>query len=127
MKYFIKVKDTKVVECLSGAFDNDVEEFTKKGYIEIGEENLKYFGSFEPLKYINGVIQIDTEEKARIDKDNALGLEISALQNNLANTDYVVIKIAEGVATAEEYADKHKNRAEWRKRINEIEEALNNG
>lgn len=123
MKYFIKVEDTKVVECLSVPCDN-AEEYTKKGYIEISEDNLENFGSFYPLKYVNGVIEIDAEEKARIDKENALGLEISALQNNLANTDYVVIKIAEGVATEKDYADVLKNRAEWRKRINELEKEI---
>lgn len=123
MKYFIKVENTKVVEQLSIPVDN-AEEYTKKGYIEISEDNLENFGTLNPLKYVNGKIQIDTEEKARIDKENAIGLEISALQNNLANTDYVVIKIAEGVATEKDYADVLKDRAEWRARINELEGEL---
>lgn len=41
----------------------------------------------------------------------------------LADTDYVVIKIAEGVATAEEYKEVLTARAKARARINEIDEA----
>ena len=123
MKYFIKVKDSKVVECLSGHFNN-AEEFTKKGYIEVSGENLKYFESLEPLKYINGVIEIDIEEKVKRDREDALKLEIDSMRNKLADTDYIIIKIAEGVATAEEYADTITERAKWRKRINEIQKEL---
>ena len=46
--------------------------------------------------------------------------EIWELKSKLAETDYAVIKIAEGAATAEEYADLIKSRQEWRARINEL-------
>lgn len=47
--------------------------------------------------------------------------EIEELKENLEKTDYVVIKIAEGVATPEEYADVIEQRQQWRARINELE------
>ena len=50
--------------------------------------------------------------------------EIAQLKGELAATDYVVIKIAEGVATAEEYATVIARRQECRSRINELEEDL---
>lgn len=45
---------------------------------------------------------------------------IAELKQLLADTDYVVIKIAEGVATPEEYADIIANRQAWREEIREL-------
>lgn len=47
--------------------------------------------------------------------------QIAALKQKLADTDYSVIKIAEGAATAEEYADTIALRQEWRDKINALE------
>ena len=47
--------------------------------------------------------------------------EIAELKAYLSATDYVVIKIAEGVATVEEYADVLEERAKARERINELD------
>lgn len=47
--------------------------------------------------------------------------QIATLKQRLSDTDYCVIKIAEGVATKEEYADILAERAELRKQINELE------
>ena len=46
---------------------------------------------------------------------------IAELKANLSATDYVVIKIAEGVATKEEYADVIAQRQAWREEINQLE------
>ncbi len=51
--------------------------------------------------------------------------EILVLKAKLRNTDYAVIKIAEGAATVEEYADVIAQRNTWRSRINELEAVLN--
>ena len=48
-------------------------------------------------------------------------MEVSRLKQYLMSTDYVVIKIAEGVATAEEYAEVLAERARTRERINELQ------
>lgn len=50
--------------------------------------------------------------------------EIEYLKQSLSDTDYAVIKIAEGAATPEEYADIIGQRATWRARINELEAEL---
>ena len=47
--------------------------------------------------------------------------EVAQLKQYLSSTDYVVIKIAEGVATAEEYAEVLAERAKARERINELQ------
>ena len=46
---------------------------------------------------------------------------IAQLKLRLAETDYAIIKIAEGAATAEEYAEVIAQRQEWRAEINELE------
>jgi hypothetical protein len=45
---------------------------------------------------------------------------IAELKQLLADTDYVVIKIAEGSATKEEYADVIEQRKDWRAEIREL-------
>ena len=47
--------------------------------------------------------------------------QIAQLKQNLLDTDYVVIKIAEGAADKSEYANVIKQRQEWRDKINELE------
>lgn len=47
--------------------------------------------------------------------------EIAELKDKLAASDYAVIKIAEGAATVEDYAELIAQRQAWRARINELE------
>ena len=54
------------------------------------------------------------EEQRRADR-------IAWLKGQLSITDYAVIKIAEGVATLEEYADVIAQRQAWREEINQLE------
>lgn len=53
---------------------------------------------------------------------------IAELKRNLAETDYIACKIAEGAATREEYADIIVQRQLCREEINELQkELINNG
>ena len=52
-------------------------------------------------------------------------LKIAEYKHNLAVTDYIAIKIAEGVATKEEYSEQIAQRAFWRTKINELEMDIN--
>lgn len=73
-------------------------------------------------KLVGGVpVLRSDEEKAPERARIAAQAEISRLKRNLADTDYISAKIAEGAATKEEYADKLAERAGWRTRINELE------
>lgn len=73
-------------------------------------------------KLVDGVpVLRSDEEKAPERARIAAQAEISRLKRNLADTDYISAKIAEGAATKEEYADKLAERAGWRARINELE------
>ena len=57
------------------------------------------------------------EEKAKEEKEQ----RIAELKRLLVNTDYAVIKIAEGEATKEEYAETLANRKAWREEIRTLE------
>ena len=52
------------------------------------------------------------------------GMEIQELKSFLSETDYVAAKIAEGEATADEYADVLSKRRTARVRINELEAVI---
>ncbi len=68
-------------------------------YFQIGCD----FGALEP-----------TEEEIKAQK-------IMQLKRQLSLTDYAVIKIAEGAATKEEYAELIAQRQQWRQEINSLE------
>lgn len=55
---------------------------------------------------------------------NQLYTERMNCEANLRNTDYIAAKLAEGVATKEEYADTLQLRQQWRTRINGIDEEI---
>lgn len=48
-------------------------------------------------------------------------IEIISLKQKLAETDYCVIKIAEGSATLEEYSEVISERKKWRQTINDLQ------
>ena len=49
---------------------------------------------------------------------------ISKYKNYLKETDYLAIKFAEGILTAEEYAETKALRESWRAEINLLEQQL---
>lgn len=62
------------------------------------------------------------EELAELEKANTPGAQIEALKQQLSATDYKAIKYAEGLISAEEYADTKAQRQAWRDEINRLEE-----
>lgn len=130
---YIKLdSENRVTEINSSAFLQDTEGWTKidsstgdkyhhaqNNYLPepLADENGLY-----NFKYSDGqVVRISEENKApEIAHISALK-EIAEIKAKLAETDYIAAKIAEGAATAEEYAEEINKRAEWRRRINELE------
>lgn len=98
MNYFYKSIKGKRVLCLN----HELEENKKRYFKEISE--LEYNNSKQIKMYI---------------------AEINVLKHELSKTDYVVIKIAEGVSSVEEYASVIEKRQHWRERINELEGLIN--
>lgn len=54
-------------------------------------------------------------------EDEIKAQKIMQLKRQLSLTDYAVIKIAEGAATKEEYAELIAQRQQWRQEINSLE------
>ena len=76
----------------------------------------KFAWAEEDYETIWRYVQIPAEQRA--------AEQIARLKRQLADTDYTVIKIAEGAATPEEYAEVITQRQAWRAEINELEGAL---
>lgn len=74
-------------------------------------------GDVTDYKYIDGVYVYDPLPKA---DDNST--RIAELKQMLADTDYIVIKIAEGAATWDEYPGIKEQRQIWRDEINKLEQ-----
>lgn len=130
---YVKLNDkNEIVNITSSAFLTDTESwieidsgigdkfhhaqnnyFSKSLVNENGLYNFKLVDG-QPVEQTS---EDKASELARIDGRR----EIAELKTKLAETDYIAAKIAEGAATTEEYADKIKQRAEWRARINELE------
>lgn len=77
------------------------------------------------VRLVNGELVYGyTEKELKQQKNAKVRSEIRTLIQKLKATDYIAIKLAEGAATTEEYADKITKRQEWRNRINELQEEL---
>lgn len=81
-----------------------------------------------PLDGINKTVWADDDyEEIEIDiqeEELPIDMRLSLLKQNLADTDYIIIKIAEGVASKEEYAYILEQRKMWRAEINDLEDIL---
>lgn len=120
---FILLDGEKVIDITLGWYDdNQATELTAQGYVEIFE--FEDVNILTPYLYKKGKLVVNDAEIQQRTADGKIREEYDLMQSNLASTDYVVIKIAEGVATEKDYADVLKDRAEWRKRINELEKEI---
>ena len=69
----------------------------------------------------NGIYRDMTEEETANMPTVTPFERIAELKDKLAETDYIACKIAEGVATKEEYAEVIEQRQIWREEINELQ------
>ena len=87
------------------------------------DEPITDYRGIYNYKLVDGkpVLRTDEDKEPETAKLDAIS-EIASLKSQLADTDYIAAKIAEGAATKEEYADKLAEREAWRVRINELQE-----
>ena len=109
-RYYYKSKDNKGYLSLKSPLSK--EELKK--YDVITEEQWNAHQAEIAPKPLTAAQKAKKEKLARI----------SELKTLLAKTDYCVIKIAEGVATPEEYAEVLTARASYRAEINQLEEEV---
>ena len=99
-------------------------------YIEITEQERR-----QPLpdKYsyyavVDGKFTIKrrtpTVEEIKVDETAKINRQILELKQKLTQTDYIAIKISEGLLTDKEYAEVKAQRQAWRDEINRLEEKL---
>lgn len=110
MKKYVKIIDesTKQVQVGVGCPD--------EYYIEIGMTLMDVEQAYNGNWYVKGYAPIEPEPT----EEEIKAQTIAELKANLAASDYAIIKIAEGVATTEEYAELIAQRQTWRKEINEL-------
>lgn len=82
----------------------------------------------EPIDNVNKFAWADSDyETIRryvvIPEEERRAERIAQLKQQLSDTDYAVIKIAEGAATPDEYAEVIAQRQAWRAEINQLEVA----
>lgn len=123
-------EELKTVEGEDGVLTSVVVDITEPfiSYIAETREELESMPCVEfdrieetDVEYIlhNG----EYKPKAEAKKEET-ETRIAELKQQLAYSDYVVIKIAEGEATTEEYADVLAARKRWRAEINELEKTI---
>jgi chromatin segregation and condensation protein Rec8/ScpA/Scc1 (kleisin family) len=89
----------------------------EKPDMEISNEEFEAAGCL--ARIIKGKIFIGkTDEEKTAEENEQMVIE---LKRKLAETDYVVVKIAEGAATKADYADAISKRQAWRKQIGTLE------
>jgi hypothetical protein len=81
--------------------------------MEAGEADFEAAGGIARL--VNGKIVLGRSEAEKQAAENER--KIAALKRELADTDYIAARIAEGSATVEEYAGKIARRQAWRQEI----------
>ena len=108
-RYYYK-KDGKPAYNLKEPLSNILVDTT--GYVEITKEE---WDAIQPTPHVPSEQELARQAKQR---------EIAEKKQYLQATDYAIIKIAEGAATVEEYAEVITLRQAARARINELEAEL---
>jgi len=115
MVYLAK-KDGGVVHHTSLQALKDMDGI-EKADLEIPDEEFEAAGCL--ARVIKGKIFIGKTEDEKTDEDNKA--KVVVLRQQLADTDYIAAKIAEGSATKAQYAEKIAERQAWREEINRLE------
>ena len=132
-KVYVKTNADGIITAVnSSAFLSDVTGWTE---IDKGDGNKYHHaqGNYFDMPIIDErgiynyklvdekpVLRTEEDKSPEVARINAHA-EIAELKHKLTATDYIAAKIAEGVATREEYAEKLAERAACRARINELE------
>ena len=79
-------------------------------------------------KCVNGeYFEMTAEELEALKLEITPEMRIAELEQNLADTDYHIFKLAEGAITLAEIAEIIEKRKAWRKEINELEAEIEKG
>jgi hypothetical protein len=96
----------------------ELDGLTRQPDKTIPEE--QFYAARGLARLIDGEIFLGkTATEKQAERDRA---RIRVLKRQLADTDYIAVKIAEGSATKSEYATQIAERRAWRTEINELEQ-----
>lgn len=109
MQKYARIINEETKQCDVGLGTNDTY------YKRIGMSLMDVEQAYNGQWYLEGYAPEKPQELVNAER-------IQELKTKLAETDYVVIKIAEGDATREEYENVLDQRKAWRDEINELEE-----
>jgi hypothetical protein len=116
--YYLKIDENNRIIYSAGYFD----------YIPFNLIPVESYPTEHPITdylYINGEFIYSPDKKRKIQNQiTSSENQITTLKQYLTNTDYVVIKIAEGAATEENYAEVISQREAARASINELESQI---
>lgn len=104
----------------------DGQIITKSEYKAFANWNNANGGKYSITPNDNGTYTITEYTSPEMSDYEKAQERIATLKNLLAGTDYVVLKIAEGVATKDDYASVLDIRQQWRAEINELELVVDN-
>lgn len=107
MLKYTKIIDNVLKKCVVGTGTNT------KFYQSIGMEQMDVEQAYDGSWYLMGYAPEKPQSLINQEK-------ITELKQKLSETDYIIIKISEGSATKEEYADIIEQRQEWRKELNDL-------
>jgi len=121
MVYVAKKKDGTLVHHTSKAAMKDLDGISKPDW-EVTDAEFEAANGL--MRLINGELFLGKTdaEKAAEKKEAEDTARVSFLKVQLAATDYIAAKIAEGAATREQYAAKIAERQQWRDEINTLEQ-----
>lgn len=105
----------------------------------VADEKFETFVEVDEKKWLSLIEEVNSSAKEIVPDSNGYPVivdekkdpkekalyEIEDLKEYLTSTDYVVIKIAEGESSAEEYSETLQKRKDARARINYLESLIN--
>ena len=111
MKKYAKVINEETKACEVGLGTN------AKFYQSIGMTEIEVEQAYDGNWYVKGYAPEKPQAEVNAER-------IAELKQNLTNTDYIIIKLAEDAASRDEYAEQLAQRAAWRAEIRTLEETL---
>lgn len=127
-RHYIRIDSNSfIVQGFSDAFPEIYGEILETD-ICVNEEGGRHYNpqlrtiqGAPKYKWVGQMVETTTEEQsAWIELHKTPEVKIAELKVKLAETDYAIIKMAEGAATAADYADLISQRQAWREEINQL-------